>query len=237
MWVNSEGRAQRNLEYAVDIALCIDVTASMGPVLEVVKQSALSFHERLSAVMAEKGKSISQLRLKAIAFRDFADNADDAIQETDFYQFPGDAEKFQRFVRDLRPIGGGDAPESALEALALAIRSPWEKGLDRRRHVVVMFTDAPAHPLGDKAAMSAHTYPQHMPRDLDELMEWWGYARSQEALMENSAKRLVLFAPEDEPWNGIGQEWNFTMHFPSRAGQGLEEFELDEIINTIANSL
>ena len=30
-------------------------------------------------------------------------------------------------------------------ALALAVGSDWEKGLDRRRHVIVMFTDAPAH--------------------------------------------------------------------------------------------
>ncbi|MFE0024491.1 vWA domain-containing protein [Amycolatopsis sp. NPDC059021] len=237
MTQNSSGRAQGSLEYAVDIALCIDVTASMTPVLEMVKQSALTFHRRLAAVMAGKGKAISQLRLRVIAFRDFGDKGDDAIQETDFCRFPEEAEKFERFVRELQPIGGGDIPESGLEALALAIRSPWEKGLDRRRHVVVVFTDAPAHPLGSPAATSASTYPRNMPRDLDELMEWWGYARSQESLMENSAKRLVLFAPEAEPWNGIAEEWNLTMHFPSKAGKGLEEFELDEIINTIANSL
>lgn len=228
---------QRNLEYAVDIALCIDVTESMSPVLATVKRSALDFRSRLSSVMEEKGKSISQLRLKIIAFRDFGDNPNDAIQETDFYRFPDDADKFERFVRDLQPIGGGDIPESGLEALALAIRSPWEKGLDRRRHVVVVFTDAPAHPLGQPAATAASTYPRQMPSDLDELLEWWGYARSQQSLMQNSAKRLVLFAPEAEPWSGIAQEWNLTMHFPSRAGEGLEEFELDEIINTIANSL
>ncbi len=55
--------------------------------------------------------------------------------------------------------------------------------------------------------------------------------------MDNSAKRLVLFAPDTRPWSDISEEWNLVMHFPSTAGQGLKEFEMDEIINTIANSL
>lgn len=231
------GQYRGNLQYAVDIVLCIDATASMGPVLGTVKESALSFHERLDAVMGEKGKAISQLRVKVIAFRDFGDHADDAIRETDFLVFPDRVSEFEEFVRGLAPEGGGDRPESGLEALALAINAPWEQGLDRRRHVIVVFTDAPAHPLGAPEAVSAHTYPRQIPRSMDELFEQWGYARSQTAVMENSAKRLVLFAPPEEPWVGIAEEWNLTMHFPSKAGEGLEEFEMDEIINTIANSL
>ncbi len=35
----------------------------------------------------------------------------------------------------------------------------------------------------------------------------------------------------------IAEEWDLTLHFASKAGQGLEEFEMDEIIETIANSL
>ncbi|MCG5214042.1 vWA domain-containing protein [Streptosporangium sp. KLBMP 9127] len=228
---------QGNLQYAVDIVLCIDATDSMMPVLDTVKKSAVMFHERLNLVMREKGKAISQLRLKLIAFRDFGDYAEDAIQETPFLLFPDQSAEFETFVRSLYPSGGGDIPESGLEALSLAIDAPWETGLDRRRHVIVMFTDAPAHPLRTPAAVSAHTYPQNIPRDMDELFERWGYARSQTAVMDNSAKRLVLFAPDAYPWTDITEEWNMTMHFPSTAGLGLEELEMDEIINTIVNSL
>jgi hypothetical protein len=230
-------RYQGNLRYAVDIVMCIDVTGSMRPVLDSVKDSALSFHERLERMMAEQGKSVSQLRLKIIAFRDFGDNADDAVEETDFLVFPEQAADFEKFVRHLEPSGGGDRPESGLEALALAINSPWERGLDRRRHVIALFTDAPAHPLGMPDALAAPGYPHHLPRTMDDLFEQWGYARSQAAVMENSAKRLVLFAPEEEPWAAIAEDWNFTMFFPSRAGDGLEEFEMDQIIHTIAHTL
>lgn len=212
--MNAQNRG--NLTYAVDIVLCIDVTASMGPVLEQVKKSALGFH---------------------IAFRDFADDPDDALETTDFLTFPDQEGEYEDFVRRLEPSGGGDIPESGLEALALAIRSPWETGLDRRRHVVVLFTDAPAHPLGDPDACSVPGYPADIPRSLDDLFEEWGYARSQTARMDNSAKRLVLFTPDEEPWSEIAEEWNLTMHFPSRAGEGLEELEMDEIVNTIAHSL
>jgi hypothetical protein len=55
--------------------------------------------------------------------------------------------------------------------------------------------------------------------------------------MENSAKRLLLFAPEMEPWDRIAADWNNTIFFPSQAGDGLEEIEMSEIIQTIVNSL
>ncbi|MER0448949.1 vWA domain-containing protein [Streptomyces sp. Edi4] len=228
---------QGNLQYAVDIVLCIDATGSMFPVLDTVKASALQFHERLDGVMGKKGKAISQLRLKVIVFRDFGDDPSNAIEQTGFLHLPSQARDFEQFLSGIDATGGGDIPESGLEALALAINSPWETGLDRRRHVIVMFTDAPAHPLGTAGA-NAQSYPAGIPRSIDDLFEQWGYARSQTSVMEQSAKRLVLFAPDEAPWSDpIAEEWDLTLHFASKAGQGLEEFEMDEIIETIANSL
>lgn len=226
-----------NLKYAVDIVMCIDATGSMGHTLDQVKESALSFHSRLSGAMEAKGRSISQLRLRVIAFRDFGDRADDAIEQTGFLTFPEGAAEFERFVRSLRATGGGDEPESGLEALSLALQSQWETGLDRRRHVIVLFTDASAHPLGSPKQTAARTYPQSVPGSMQELFQQWGHAQSASGLMENSAKRLLLFAPESQPWEAIADEWNHTLFFPSEAGDGLEEWEMDEIINTIANSL
>jgi hypothetical protein len=223
--------------YAVDIAFCIDVTGSMHPVIDAVKTNALAFHDKLAAVMAKKNKSIDQLRVRVIAFRDFADRADDAMQTTDFLTLPGQDTEFADFVKRLRATGGGDEPESGLEALSVAIDSAWERGFDRRRHVVVVFTDASAHPLGDPAARTAHTYPQAIPANIDDLFEAWGYPSSQGSTMENAAKRLLIFTPDTEPWNVIAADWNNTIFLPSQAGDGLEELEMEEIINAIANSI
>lgn len=225
------------LRYAVDIVLCIDVTMSMSPVLGQVKASALSFHDRLEAIMRTLGKGIEQLRLKVIAFRDFGDRGDDALEQSPFFTLPEQSAKYEAAVMALEPRGGGDIPESALEALASAVRAPWERGLDRRRHVIVMFTDAPAHPLGTPEARKSGHYPQSIAADENELFEEWGYQGSQRARMENTAKRLLLFAPDAEPWRSIADSWNYTIYFPSKAGDGLEEYEMDEIIHTIANSL
>jgi hypothetical protein len=223
--------------YAVDIVFCIDVTGSMTPVIDTVKNNVRTFHSRLTSTMAEKSKSISQLRVRVVAFRDFPDNPSDAIEQTAFLELPDQLLEFERFVQGLRATGGGDEPESGLEALSIAIDSQWERGLDRRRHIVVMFTDASAHPLGDPKARSASTYPASIPADMDGLFERWGYAASQGGGMEIAAKRLMLFAPDTLPWNVIAADWTNTIFLPSKAGDGLEEFEMDEIIDAIANSI
>ena len=134
--------------YAVDVVFCIDCTGSMRKYLESVKSTALSFHELLETRDGEQGKWIRQLRVRVIAFRDLGHEGPDAIQTTRFFLLPDEKDAFHHFVSTLHPSGGGDEAESALEALATAIYSPWERGLDRRRHVVVMCTDASAHPIG-----------------------------------------------------------------------------------------
>jgi hypothetical protein len=223
--------------YAVDIVFCIDVTGSMHPVIDEVKANALGFHDRLNGVMGDKGKAIDQLRVRVVAFRDFADRADDALETTGFLTLPDQATDFSAFVHGLRATGGGDAPESGLEALSTAIDSPWEHGFDRRRHVIVMFSDAPAHALGDPRSRAARTHPQSIPSSLDDLFEAWGYPGSQSATMENTAKRLLIFTPDTDPWNVIAADWNNSIFVASKAGAGLEEIEMDEIINAIANSI
>lgn len=227
-----------SLRYAVDIVMCIDATDSMSPILANVAKSALAFPARLAEEMASKGRGISSLRLKVVAFRDFGDDPADALTVSRFFRAPDELVQFQKTIQGLRANGGGDEPESGLEALAMAMASDWETGLDRRRHVIVLFTDAPAHQLGDPKQTRAHNYPRTIPSSLDGLFEQWGYGqRGANTLMENSAKRLLLFAPDAYPWSDIAEDWNNTLMFPSEAGEGLEEWEMDQIVATIANSL
>jgi hypothetical protein len=221
--------------YAVDLVLCIDVTASMSSVIQTVKQGALTFHERLVRAMAERDKPVGALRLRVVAFRDFAEDKVDPVQIGGFWRLPAEADQFRRFVSRLSASGGGDEPESGLEALALAIGSSWDGGAERRRHVIVVFTDAPAHPLG--VGRKARLYPPGMPDDLDALWDRWGRGRGDAAVMDPAAKRLLIFAPEREPWTAIASSWNNTLHSPSTAGTGLSEVELDDVIGIIAGSV
>jgi hypothetical protein len=225
-----------SLSYAVDIVFVIDCTGSMRPVLDEVKRGAMGFHERLTEAMGAKNKRISNLRIAVIAYRDFIhDKAEHAMSATPFFVLPDQIADFNTSVHRLAPFGGGDEPESGLEALALALQAGWERGLDRRRHIVVVFTDASAHPLERGAHVTQPMYGEHMPKSLDDLTEMW--EAPQGGPMEFAAKRLLLYAPDCEPWNTISASWSNTLHYLSNAGQGLNDYEFKQIIDNIANSV
>jgi hypothetical protein len=219
------------MKYNVDIVLCIDCTGSMGATLDAVKEHALRFHLSVEAALAKKQKSIDQFRLRVIAFRDFFVDEQPLMAMPDFLDLRTDAEAFQSFVRGLNATGGGDEPENALEALALAIRSPWNRAEQAKaRHLIVVWTDASAHPLEKAAKSRPAAYPPNMPANLDELTELWEE-------MNNSSRRLIIYAPDAEPWNIISESWPQSVFYPSQAGEGLEEIDFQLILDTMANSI
>src|SRR5450755_2300278 len=71
-------------EYAIDLVFVIDVSGTMSPVMDSVKESVLSFQSRLSAVMEEMGKVVRSNRVRVIAFRNFLASEDDALESTEF---------------------------------------------------------------------------------------------------------------------------------------------------------
>ncbi len=220
----------QGVKYAVDLVMCIDATGSMGHLIEEVKSAALKFYDKLEAKMEVKKKKIDQLRAKVIVFRDYwADSADMAMVCSEFFNLRSQSSDFANFVSRIVADGGGDEPENGLEALALALKSNWENGdFSKQRYVVVVYTDASAHSL-EKGPKPSH-YPDTIPKTLDDLTDYW-------TEMSTPAKRLLLFAPDASPWTMIAQSWDNTIHFPSKAGEGLEELEMDEILDVVANSI
>lgn len=221
----------RGISYFVDIVLCIDCTGSMKPVIQDVKAQAIEFHSKILARMAEKEKTIDQLRMRVIAFKDFWADAAPIYCMPEFVDMETEAEAFNAFVQQLIAEGGGDDPESGLEALALAISSPWAEAPEsKQRRIIVVWTDAPAHPLEKALAKPPENYPDGMPKNLDELTDAWD-------ALPLASRRLLLYAPDAEPWNEIGGSWEQTIHYPSEAGKGLEEHDMDTILEAIANSI
>ena len=220
--------------YNVDICMCIDATGSMGPLLDLVKSNALSFYGDLKARMAAKDKHVDELRVRVIAFRDYLADGKDAMLLSDFFALPEQAAEFEALVRGIQPRGGGDDPEDSLEALGYAIKSKWTKGGDKRRHVIVLWTDDVPHDLG--FGRSAPNYPAKMAKDFGELTEWWG-AAGQGGVMNANDKRLLIYAPNKGYWNDIMGVWDNTLLFPSEAGKGLEETTYSAILDAIAHSI
>ncbi len=227
-----------SMDYTVDMVFCIDATGSMEDasgsqtrIINMVKKNALNFYRDFNAVMTRKEKKVRQLRVRIIAFRDYKADGEQAMMVTDFFQLPQDTAAFEACINSIHADGGGDIPEDGLEALAYAIKSPWTQEGTKKRQVIVVWTDASTHPLGF-GQKSPH-YPKGMPTSLAQLSDWWDDPK----LMRQNAKRLVLFAPDEDYWNYISRNWDPVVHVPSVAGNGLAEQSYSEILDVVANSV
>jgi len=244
-----------SMKYCVDIVMVIDATGSMGPLLDTVKTNALNFYGDLMRAMNEKGKVVHEVRVRVIPYRDFLADGPEAILASDFYTLPQQSREFEELVRSIQPFGGGDDPEDGLEALAYAIKSNWTKDGYKRRHVIIVWTDDGTHAPGfgrnpengrdlmkicgipwDQVRKNAEYYPRKMPSDFDELTEWWG-DEGMPGLMDNNAKRLILYAPGKEYWTTITDCWNNVIHYEAQAGKGLQELDYQEILDAIVGSI
>ena len=158
--------------YDVDLVFCIDTTGSMRHVIEIVKKNALNLYGDIIRALSAKGKTLSAMRVRVVAFRDYQYDKDKAMRASQFLTLPAEADTLKEAVDLLDADGGGDYPESGLEALAYAIRSEWRTESVKKRHVIVLWTDAAAHPLGTGG--DSEFYAPVLPKTFRELSEWWG---------------------------------------------------------------
>lgn len=236
---NQQGLAQQRgqgMDYTVDMVFCIDATGSMEDtdggedrIINMVKKNALNFYGDFTDMMNGKGKRVRQLRIRVVAFRDYIADGDEAMLVTDFFNLPHQTNDFEKCIKSISAMGGGDIPEDGLEALAYAIRSNWTTQGSKKRQVIVVWTDAGTHPLqyGNRCV----NYPNGMPQNMAELSDWW------DEYMNPNYKRLVIFAPDEEGWSYISQNWDNVVHFPSVAGNGLAERSYSDILNVLGNSI
>lgn len=228
----------------VDIVFVIDATESMQPLIDKVKSLTLSFREELEKGLEKNKRRINNLRSKVIVFRDYYVDDKYAMEESRFFILPEEKQDFHNFVSKIRAGGGGDEPESGLEALALALRSDFVKEGQKKRHIIVLFTDASAHEFEQQKDGVPNNYPTKMYRNLGDLYQTWG--TGQDALgvesgfwaqMTKDAKRLVLFAPSLYPWNEMELDLENVIRKDMDKGNGGRDLDLDDVIALIANSI
>lgn len=128
----------------VDVVMCIDVTGSMSGIINTVKSNALSFYDSFESACTRNGIGLTSLNTQVIAFRDKNVDGDQWLLESPVYSLPDNRSEFDSFVNALYADGGGDTPESGLEALDRAFsKSDWGKDDGYHRQVVILWTDAP----------------------------------------------------------------------------------------------
>ena len=214
----------------VDIVFVIDGTGSMQNLLDEAKARALSMHEDIIRGVKGKNRRIARMRIKALVFRDIYVDSN-AFEESEFFTLPDESSEFRAFIEGIRATGGGDEPESSLEALCMAMRMKFQENQQgqKARHIIVLLTDASAHRLDDPQRAVDKMYPKDMPTDLTGVETLW-------ETMNFKAKRMVIFAPNLYPWAQVGS-WNSVEYTPSEAGKGIDAETFEGVIQAISGSI
>lgn len=127
----------------VDVLFLLDVTSSMQPQIDGVRKGIAAFSEALS------GKKLDS-RIGLIAYRDRLIGEEPRVLQFKNGPFSSDAADFRGLLGELQAEGGGDIPESSLDAVVLGTQQVFRQSATR---VMVLITDAPPL-IPDKATQS-----------------------------------------------------------------------------------
>ena len=130
----------------VDIVFVMDVTESMQPYIDAVKQNVIAFAQDLQA-------NSRDYRLGLVTFEDYVVSKYPDCNCAYRNAMTSDVKQFTEWVGSLHAGGGGDIPEDQLDALAYAATFPFRPEAEG---IIIIITDAPPHHDGDGSADTAH---------------------------------------------------------------------------------
>jgi hypothetical protein len=130
----------------VDIVFVMDVTESMQPYIDAIKQNIIQFVQDLAA-------NNRDYRLGLVTFEDYVVSKYPDCNCEYRNTMTSDVQKFIGWVGSLHAGGGGDIPEDQLDALAYAASFPFRP---EAQGIVIIVTDAPPHHDGDGSGNTQH---------------------------------------------------------------------------------
>jgi len=206
----------------VDLVICIDTTGSMTTAIATV-QANIANH-LIGGLKGQMARNQSPLdwRAKVIGYGDL--NIGEAVFES---AFTNNETELTNTVMNIPRTGGGDEPESSLDAMMIAAKSSWRTDGAAHR-IVILFTDASPHP-----EMHANTVPSG-PRDVDELIS------------QLTAQRVKLFvyAPQNATYERLRllPKSQVTLLPPGKIHEGLQKLvdfskEFEQMAKTISGEM
>lgn len=118
-----------------DIMFVVDCTGSMQGELDAICDAITDFADLIQSQGV-------RVRVGLVEFRDRLINEEHRALTFEGEVFTGNSALFREKVSKLRAKGGGDEPESSLDAMMLALRQPFNPEVNK---VIVLVTDAPPH--------------------------------------------------------------------------------------------
>ncbi len=179
----------------VDICFLMDATGSMQPCIDAIKESIRKFVHLLTDADANGGVIIKDWRICVWGYRDFTYDPKYGVAALVRNPFTRDIAGVEAQLGALEAKGGGDEPESLLDALyALATMGNTDEGAEPRddqwrsrrdaARCIVVVTDASFHP-------TLETVPG---ATLDDVIR----------LIVQERLRLNILAPEHSCYSKLG---------------------------------
>ena len=208
-----------------DIVFLLDVSGSMQPILDALVRNIEVFVDSLSRGDANNAAPVRDWRGKVVGYRDIETADHDGAPWIEDHPFVRDAVALKAQLATLRARGGGDEPESLLDALytvATMEASPkgaqgeeptkWRYRSEAAR-VVVVFTDA--------SFKETLQIPQAKGGSLQDVAN---------VVMANRII-LSLFAPNFEGYDRLSQidksEWEVVEYEGLSAQEALQKYTAD----------
>ncbi|MGL1922330.1 MAG: pilus assembly protein TadG-related protein [Hyphomicrobiales bacterium] len=226
--ITSAATALYKKDTTFEIVLIFDATGSMGGIIAKVKSNATNFTDDILTQLQTKGIQLDNIDTKVISYKDYWVDSD-AMFESRFYHLPAEKQQFSAIISPIRASGGGDLPESGLEAIKLAIDAEAPSRIEGAiaNKIIVLWTDAEAIPLKNqrKSAVdnglittssswapwykrSDSRYPSGMPNNLNKFKRLWN--------QDKNAKMLLFYGKHGSgtnfyPWKQM-KEWDRMKH-------------------------
>ncbi len=219
--------ARAKTKGVADIVFMIDVSGSMKPCIDALRTNIEAFIDSLSKGEGNNAAPVKDWRGKVVGYRDIEAAQSEGIPWIVDNPFVRDAAALKSQLAELRAEGGGDEPESLLDALfktASMEASPkgsqsedpekWRYRSDAAR-VVVVFTDAPF-----KETMSLQEAKGGSLQDVANIV---------------MANRIILslFAPNFEGYDRLSQidksEWEVVEYEGLSPQEALKKFTSDPV--------
>jgi hypothetical protein len=210
-----------------DIVFVVDISGSMAPCIDALRQNIEAFVDSLSRGDANNAAPVKDWRAKVVGYRDFDSAESEGLPWIVDNSFVRDTAELKGQLAALDANGGGDEPESLLDALykvatmeatlkgAQTVEATkWRYRSDAAR-VVVVFTDA-----SFKETMGI---PEAKGGSLQDVAN---------VVMAN---RIILsvFAPNFEGYDRLSQidksEWEVVEFEGLTAQEALQKFTADPV--------
>ena len=218
-------QARAKTKGVADIVFLIDVSGSMAPIIDALRKNIETFIDSLNTGDANAAAAVKDWRGKVVGYRDIEASQSEGLQWFEDNPFVRDAVALKAQLAGLRASGGGDEPESLLDALyKVATMEASPKGSQGEEpnkwryrsaaaRVVVVFTDA-----SFKETLSI---PEAKGGSLQDVAN---------VVMANRII-LSLFAPNFEGYDRLSQidksEWEVVEYEGLSPQQALQKFTAD----------